>query len=519
MNDLSMRSPIRVALRVADGPSAAYLATAADAVMQVPGVKVILILASGHALDRTPASRRLRHWCEAAYDWCERRVLRGGPDALDARQPMPWPAGVEVVRGATLAEQVGALLAAQAEVLIDLVPDQGLDVLPVPPGGRWRLRYSVDVGGMRQPGLGRPRRASSGLGESLLSMELGSGVVQETGIGVSALRRIGYVRDRNAVYWRSSLLPARRLARLAAGEAVPSAGDVPGLLSGEPGSGEPKWDAPPFIGLAITVVGKVVERILFRTGWTVIIRSRELGQEPPGDLSGFRTVEAPPGRFYADPFVVAADDGTRLLVEDCPDGSHRGRISVLRMASDGRWVHERVALDDLEHRAYPHALTTDAGLLITPDSGRSGGVDLFLDRGARAGLERIGRGLEGTAASDPTLLWHDGRYWLFVTVTGHGMSPWDELHLYSAGTPDGQWHPHPRNPVVADVRRARPAGRIFRRGDVFDQTRAGLLHRLREADRPERHYCPDANPVRGGTSGVHRTSGDARRATHPHLFI
>jgi hypothetical protein len=68
-------------------------------------------------------------------------------------------------------------------------------------------------------------------------------------------------------------------------------------------------------------------------------------------------------------------------------------------------------------------------------------------------------------ASDPTLLWHDGRYWLFATVTGGGMNPWDELHLFSADTLTGLWHPHPRNPVVADVRRARPAGRVFRQGN------------------------------------------------------
>ena len=171
------------------------------------------------------------------------------------------------------------------------------------------------------------------------------------------------------------------------------------------------------------------------------------------------------GRFYADPFVVASADGPRIYVEDCPDGSHRGRISSLVEDAHGRWVLERVALDDLEHRAYPHALNTELGLVVTPDSGRSGGVDFFLDLGHGAPFKRIGQCLAGIPASDPTLLWHDGRYWLFATVTWHGMSPWDELHLFSAATLDGSWQPHPRNPVVADVRRARPAGRIFRHGD------------------------------------------------------
>jgi len=39
---------------------------------------------------------------------------------------------------------------------------------------------------------------------------------------------------------------------------------------------------------------------------------------------------------------------------------------------------------------------------------------------------------------------------------------WDELHLYFADSPLGPWTPHERNPIVSDVRFARPAGRIFR---------------------------------------------------------
>ena len=291
----------------------------------------------------------------------------------------------------------------------------------------------------------------------------------ETGIGVSALRRSGYSGDRDAIYWRSSLLPARRLASLVAGMTVPSeALDAPALPNDERSSPSARaWTIPPLARLTTTVAAKILGRILFRTGWLVLVRERDADQGIPHNVSGFEPIEAPAGRFYADPFVVDTPDGHRLYVEDCPDRAHRGRISTLRRAGAGRWTLERVALDDLEHRAYPHVLRTEAGLLVTPDSGRRGGVDLFIDRGSSAGFERIGRCVEGISASDPTLLWHDGRYWLFVSVTGHGMSPWDELHVYSSASLTGLWHPHPRNPVVADARCARPAGRIFHRDGLL----------------------------------------------------
>ena len=192
---------------------------------------------------------------------------------------------------------------------------------------------------------------------------------------------------------------------------------------------------------------------------------------------------------------------------------------MLRQGSDGHWALDRVALDDLEHRAYPHVLASDDGLLVTPDSGRSGGVDIFLDRGPVVGLARVGHALEGIPASDPTLLWQDGHYWLFVTVTGQGMSPWDELHLYRASSVAGPWLPHPQNPVVADVRCARPAGRIFRHADQFDPTRSGLLGRIRTSYRPQRDLGPDADRLQGVSDGHHRTARDARRGADAYVHL
>jgi hypothetical protein len=38
-----------------------------------------------------------------------------------------------------------------------------------------------------------------------------------------------------------------------------------------------------------------------------------------------------------------------------------------------------------------------------------------------------------------------------------------ELYLYWSSALDGEWTPHPLNPVVSDVRSARAAGRVFER--------------------------------------------------------
>lgn len=71
--------------------------------------------------------------------------------------------------------------------------------------------------------------------------------------------------------------------------------------------------------------------------------------------------------------------------------------------------------------------------------------------------------LRDVRATDATLLRHEGRWWLFVALAVEGGHAVDELALFSSGSLDGEWKPHPLNPVVSDVRSARPAGRIFSR--------------------------------------------------------
>jgi hypothetical protein len=53
---------------------------------------------------------------------------------------------------------------------------------------------------------------------------------------------------------------------------------------------------------------------------------------------------------------------------------------------------------------------------------------------------------------------------MFVNQADEGISQHEELHLYWAASPLGPWHSHPGNPVVSDVRSARPAGRLIRQG-------------------------------------------------------
>jgi hypothetical protein len=74
---------------------------------------------------------------------------------------------------------------------------------------------------------------------------------------------------------------------------------------------------------------------------------------------------------------------------------------------------------------------------------------------------------DGVWLMDATLAQIGDRWWMFANGAIADACVGDELYLFHAPTPLGPWTAHRRNPVVSDVRHARPAGRIFCREGVW----------------------------------------------------
>jgi hypothetical protein len=116
-------------------------------------------------------------------------------------------------------------------------------------------------------------------------------------------------------------------------------------------------------------------------------------------------------------------------------------------------------------------------------------------------------------AVDPTLLQYGERYWLFVNLAQKTYSTCDELNLFFADSPLGPWHSHPLNPIVSDVRYARPAGALFWEGKRLIRpaqdcsTAYGYAISLQEVEiLSETQYCE--HPYRRiGPEWAHRNLG------------
>jgi len=72
--------------------------------------------------------------------------------------------------------------------------------------------------------------------------------------------------------------------------------------------------------------------------------------------------------------------------------------------------------------------------------------------------------MENICAVDTTLLFHNRKWWIFTSIddTDNISGGSTELFLYfSDDLFSDDWKSHPNNPLVSDIRTARPAGRIF----------------------------------------------------------
>ncbi len=189
-----------------------------------------------------------------------------------------------------------------------------------------------------------------------------------------------------------------------------------------------------------------------------------LGDDGWGSLWRYRSIHPPKDRFWADPFPVYRDGRYYLFIEEFLFDRQQGHIAVLEMDEEGNWSEPVPVLERPYHLSYPFVFQFEGEYYMVPESAANRSVDLYHCVEFPHRWEHRRTLLKGVSAVDATLHRQDGRWWMFVSIAeNEGASSCDELFLFhSDDLLQGEWIPHPENPVVSDVRRARPAGRIFR---------------------------------------------------------
>jgi hypothetical protein len=222
-------------------------------------------------------------------------------------------------------------------------------------------------------------------------------------------------------------------------------------------------------GAVHTVLGvarRRARRALEREAWVVAARPRRdapLTGRSNESTVGFTLIDWATPRSAADPFVFDDDGRMYVFFEDEDPVTRHGRIACVRLDAGARPIAEpQTVLVRPYHLSYPFVFRYRGDIFMIPESRANRTVELYRACPFPSAwlLEDILFG--DIVALDPTLLLDDGRLWLFVGIAEDGAAPNDELHLYSSESLAGPWWAHPANPVVSDVRSARPGGRIFR---------------------------------------------------------
>ncbi|HKI52905.1 MAG TPA: hypothetical protein VJ987_02180 [Anaerolineales bacterium] len=172
--------------------------------------------------------------------------------------------------------------------------------------------------------------------------------------------------------------------------------------------------------------------------------------------------------FWADPFLLKRQGTTYLFFEEYVYKTQRGRISYAVVDDNGEISEPKVVLERPYHLSYPFIFEHRGEFYMIPETAQNHSIEVFRCVQFPEKWAYHKTLMPAIQAVDATLFEYSMRWWLFVNVAHEGGSTWDELHLFYADDPlTTDWTPHPMNPIVSDVRSARPAGRLFRRDGLL----------------------------------------------------
>jgi len=219
-----------------------------------------------------------------------------------------------------------------------------------------------------------------------------------------------------------------------------------------------------FVELFLTRFSKFILRKLKRHRWSIYVAS-STGNQFETSLFRYRRIKSPSHTDWADPFVVKHQDQYCVFFEELQSGSRCARISFLGLDNQGKAIDPKPKsiIQESFHLSYPFVFNYKGSYYLVPESATDNNVWIYYCEQFPDKWTRLKALIPQVALYDPTIHYHEGFWYLFGTQKPFSGSSADQyLYIYYASDLlEGQWKPHPRNPITRDVRGARPAGRIF----------------------------------------------------------
>ena len=462
--------PLRVGLLIDTYSLPNWVGRCIEAIQRSDAAQIsLVILNAAPAVGGAPEPLLQR-----LYRKIDDRRHKRGPDPLD---PMDMASLLaEVPRLLLAADAVGSF----SEVDVEQVERHELDVLlrfgfrrlhgPILDAARFGV-WSYDFGEDRAP-----RGAQPGFAELARGVVAEPMLVREGATGVQPLYRSSTATDRTSLtrtrpnlYFKAAAFASRKLRDLH----INGEGSLTEQLEAgadERGSIVPTSAPVHLSRVAARAIGDRFANLRTRNQWVLGFRFRQPGDASGPALSpgGFKLLEPPPGRFWADPFPLEQDGHFYIFFEDYPYDVGKGHLSVIEIGESGASGPPVDVLRTDFHLSFPNVFRHQGELFMLPETSQAQQIQLYrCDRFPdRWGLAKVL--IDNISAVDPVVFQRDGRWWMFAGTREPGADGSDEVSLFHAQSLTGPWKQHACNPVRSSVFASRPAGQVYELdGELF----------------------------------------------------
>jgi len=342
------------------------------------------------------------------------------------------------------------------------------DILHAARYGVWSLHHgdnAVNRGGPPAFWEVVHKEPVTGVTLQVLSSDLDGGAVIDKAFVKTD--QTSFNRNQNALYWAGIELFCSALTRLSQNKLSPSSqGEQPGAFYCNPLYRDPGNVKALLIFLSFWIrrLTEAARSFFRKPRWSLYFKFSKASVET--SLYRYKKLTPPPGTDWADPFVVHKDQQYYVFFEELLHKRKNAHISCLVFNDQGKRISGAPVkvLEEAHHLSYPFIFEHQRQYFMLPEAASCQSVWLYRCTQFPDKWEKHIELLKGVAMFDPTLIFHQGLWYLLGTQKPYeGNSPDQYLYIYYSDSLDGEWKAHARNPVTRDVRGARPAGRLFYR--------------------------------------------------------
>lgn len=231
----------------------------------------------------------------------------------------------------------------------------------------------------------------------------------------------------------------------------------------------------PSNSLALISFGKIlfkliknfVRSILYTDHWFLLFSLNQTISDTPRK---FIELNSSKDKFWADPHITRVNGTYYIFIEEYMKDKKKGHISVIEMDEHGKWKAPIKVLEKQYHLSYPFIFDWNDKFYMIPESRANRTIDLY--ECSEFPHKWIFKQclIDNVSAVDTTLIHYSGKWWLFTAMAeNEAAAPNVELFLfYTDDLITGEWKAHSQNPIISDVKCARPAGSLFvKEGKLF----------------------------------------------------